>query len=164
MYPDVLIPTDGSDASVTVLDHGMAIASSMGAKVHLLHVVDVGTEMSASGVGNIADDLTEALDKEAKEALDQAEEMADEAGVTSERAVLEGFPEDAIHQYSADNGIELIVIGKSEDSTLTEQLFGSTTEDVLKSTTTSVLIAREQIPFEEPSLSRQSVREPFTGN
>lgn len=143
MYRDILIPTDGSDASVTALDHGMEIASSMGAEVHLLHVVDVGTEMSAAGVGTIADDLTEALDEEAKEALNQAEQMADEAGVTTERAVLEGFPEDAIPQYSADNGIDLIVIGESEDSTLTEQLFGSTTEDVLESVTTSVLVARE---------------------
>ncbi len=143
MYRDVLIPTDGSDASVTALDHGMEIASSMDAKVHLLHVVDVGTEMSASAVGDIADDLTEALDQEAEEAIDRAEQMADEAGVTSERAVLEGFPEDAIPQYSADTGIDLIVIGESEDSTLTERLFGSTTEDVLESVTTSVLVARE---------------------
>jgi len=121
----------------------MEIASSMSAKAHLLHVVDVGTEMSAAGVGNIADDLTEALDEETEEALDQAEQMADDAGVTTERAVLEGFPEDAIPQYSDDNGIDLIVIGESEDSTLTEQLFGSTTEDVLESVTTSVLVARE---------------------
>ncbi|WP_336365289.1 universal stress protein [Halalkalicoccus salilacus] len=142
MYRDILIPTDGSDASVTALEQGMEIASSMGAKVHLLHVVDVGTEMSAAGVGTIADDLTEALDEEAKEALNQAEQMADEAGVTSERAVLEGLPEDAIHQYSTDNGIDLTVVGESEDSTLTEQLFDSTTEDVLESATTSVLVAR----------------------
>lgn len=141
MYHNILIPTDGSDASVTALDHGIEIASNTGAKVHLLHVVDLGTEMSASG--DIADDLTETLDEEAKEALNQAEKMADEAGVTSERAVLEGFPDDAIHQYSADNGIDLIVVGESEDSSLTEQLFGSTTEDVLESVTTSVLVARE---------------------
>ncbi|MDS0474007.1 universal stress protein [Natrinema sp. 1APR25-10V2] len=143
MYRDILVPTDGSDASVRALEHGMEIASSMDAKVHLLHVVDVEAEMSASAVGDIADDLTEALDEEAEEALNQAEQTTDEAGVTSERAVLEGFPEDAIPQYSADNGIDLIVIGESEGSTLTERLFGSTTEDVLESVTTSVLVARE---------------------
>lgn len=142
MYHDILIPTDGSNASVTALDHGLEIAASMGATVHLLHVVDVGKEMSASAVGDIADDLTQALDTEAKEALDQAETMADEANVTSERAVLEGFPEDAIPQYSADTGIDLIVVGESEDSTITERLFGSTTDDVLQSATTSILVAR----------------------
>lgn len=142
MYRDILVPTDGSAASVTALEEGMEIASSMESTVHILHVVDVGTEMSASGVGNIADDLTDTLDEEAREAIDQAEKMADDAGVASERAVLEGFPEDAIHQYSADNGIDLIVVGESEDSSLTEQLFGSTTEDVLESATASVLVAR----------------------
>lgn len=142
MYRDILIPTDGSTASVTALEHGTEIASSMDATVHLLHVVDVGTEMSAASVGDIADDLTETLDEEAREAIDQAETMADEAGVTSERAILEGFPEDAIQQYSTDNAIDLIVVGESEDSTLTERLFGGTTEDVLESATTSVLVAR----------------------
>lgn len=142
MYRDILIPTDGSDASATALNQGMEIASNTDAKVHLLHVVDVGKEMSASAVGDIADDLTEALDEEAREALEQAEQMADEANVTTERAILEGFPEDAIDQYSADNGIDLIVIGESENSTM-ERLFGSTTDDVVESATASVLVARE---------------------
>jgi nucleotide-binding universal stress UspA family protein len=143
VYHDILIPTDGSAASTTALEQGLEIASGTDATVHLLHVVDVETEMAASGVGDIADDLTKALDEEAKEALNQAEEMADEAGVPAERAILEGFPEDAIQQYSDDNGIDLIVIGESEDSTLSERLFGSTTEDVVQAATVSVLVARE---------------------
>jgi nucleotide-binding universal stress UspA family protein len=98
--------------------------------------------MAASGVGDIADDLTKTLDEEAREALNRAEEMADEAGVSAERVILEGFPEDAIQEYSDENGIDLIVIGESEDSTLSERLFGSTTEDVVQSATVSVLVAR----------------------
>ncbi len=143
MFHDILIPTDGSDASTTALEQGVEIASGTDATVHLLHVVDVGTEMAASGVGNVADDLTKTLDKEAKEALNQAEKMADEAGVSAERAILEGFPEDAIQKYSNENGIDLIVIGESEDSALSEQLFGSTTDDVIQSATVSVLVARK---------------------
>ena len=142
MYHDILIPTDGSAASTTALEQGVEIASGTGATVHLLHVVDVETEMAASGVGDIADDLTKTLDEEAKEALNQAEKMADEAGVAAERVILEGFPEDAIQEYSDENGIDLIVIGESEDSTLSERLFGSTTEDVVQSATVSVLVAR----------------------
>ncbi|MUV57318.1 universal stress protein [Halogeometricum sp. CBA1124] len=142
MYHDILIPTDGSAASTTALEQGVEIASGTGATVHLLHVVDVETEMAASGVGDIADDLTKTLDEEAREALNQAEKMADEAGVSAERVILEGFPEDAIQEYSDENGIDLIVIGESEDSTLSERLFGSTTEDVVQSATVSVLVAR----------------------
>lgn len=143
MYRDILIPTDGSEASETALNHGLEIASSTGATVHLLHVVDVGKEMSASAVGDIADDLTDALDTEAEETLTRAETMADEADVATERAILEGFPEDAISQYSSETGIDLIVIGESKDSTITERLFGSTTDDVLQSATASVLVARQ---------------------
>lgn len=143
MYRDILIPTDGSAASETALEQGTELASSVDATVHLLHVVDIGTEMSASGVGEIAGELTETLDDEAREAIEEAEEVADEAGVTSERAILEGVPEDVIREYSAENGIDLVVVGESEDSTIPEQLFGSTTDDVLQTTTDSVLIVRE---------------------
>lgn len=142
MYQDILIPTDGSEASEAALQHGMEVASDVDATVHLLHVVDVDTEMSASASGMVAEELTESLTEDAQAALEEAEEMAEQAGVTFEQVVLEGFPDDAIEEYSAENGIDLIVIGESEDSTITERLFGGTTDDVLESTNTSVLVAR----------------------
>lgn len=143
MYDRILIPTDGSDASTTAVDHGVSVATGEGADVHFLHVVDAGTEMSAAAVGDIADDLSDTLEEEAVEALDAAEERADDAGVASERTILEGYPEDAIVDYSADNDIDLVVIGESDESGVTERLFGSTTEGVVDSTPASVLIARE---------------------
>lgn len=143
MYQDILIPTDGSDASETALEQGIAVASSVDATVHLLHVVNIETEMGASGVGTIADDLTDVLDEEARAALDRAEEMTEEAGVASERAVLEGVPEDAIVQYSEENDVDLVAVGESEDATVAERFFGTTTEDVLDSSSVSVLVARE---------------------
>ncbi|SFR51546.1 universal stress protein [Halogeometricum limi] len=143
MYDDVLILTDGSEASDTALSHRIAITSSTGATVHLLHVVGVGIEMSASGVGDVADELTETLDEETKEAVGRAEKKANEAGVTSERVVLEGVPEDAIRQYSTDHGIDLVVVGESEDSTLSERFFGTTTDEVVQSAPVSTLVARD---------------------
>lgn len=143
MYDRILIPTDGSDASTTAVDHGVSVAAGEGGDVHFLHVVDAQTEMSAAAVGDVADDLTDALEAEAKEALDAAEERADDAGVASERVILEGYPEDAIVDYSADNDIDLVVVGESDESSVTERLFGSTTEQVVDSTPASVLVARD---------------------
>lgn len=98
--------------------------------------------MAASGVGDIADDLTETLDTMADGALDAAEALADGAGVPSERVVLEGYPHDAIAEYAADNGVDLVVVGASGRSGVAEHLLGSTTERVARTVETSVLIAR----------------------
>ena len=61
MYAEILVPTDGSDASMVAVEQGVELAAEFDATVHFLHVVDVGTEMSASGVGNVANELTTTL-------------------------------------------------------------------------------------------------------
>lgn len=142
VYDDILVPTDGSDESTAAVNHGVEIAEPHDATVHFLHVIDVGTEMSASGVGTIAPDLTESLTQEAEDVLDAAAARADEADVTSERTSLEGIPHEAITEYTTDQGIDLIVMGASGRTGLKEHLLGSSTDRVLRSVDTSVLVAR----------------------
>ena len=56
MCAEILVPTDGSDASMAGVEQDVELAAEFDATVHFLHVVDVGTEMSASGVGNVANE------------------------------------------------------------------------------------------------------------
>jgi nucleotide-binding universal stress UspA family protein len=142
MYDRILVPTDGSDASSAAVTQAVAIAARFDGTVHFLHVVDLGTEMAASGVGTVADDLTETLDSIASDALDAAVSEAEDADVAYERVVLEGFPHETIAEYSAQHGIDLVVIGVTGRSGLKERLLGSTTDRVLRSVDASVLVAR----------------------
>ncbi|MEA1930889.1 MAG: universal stress protein [Euryarchaeota archaeon] len=142
MYNEILVATDGSDASTVAVDQALAVADRFGATVHLLHVVDLGTEMSGSAEGAIASQLTDTLDEMATEALDAAESRAAEAGVPTERVALEGIPHEAIVDYCADHGIDLVVLGSTGRSGITEHLMGSTTDRVARSVEVSVLIAR----------------------
>lgn len=142
MFTGILVPTDGSDASLVAVDQGVAIARQFETTVHFLYVVDVGTEMSASAVGDIADDLTTTLEDMAEGALDAAESRAEEGGVAYERTIMEGVPHEAILDYSTDHDVGLIVMGESGQSGLKEHLLGSTTDRVAQSAETSVLIAR----------------------
>ncbi|WP_101297178.1 universal stress protein [Halegenticoccus soli] len=144
MYTNLLVPTDGSDASAAAIDQALAIAEGVGATVHFLYVVDVGTEMSASGTGTIADELTETLSEEAERALDEAAARADEEGVAYERETLEGVPHEAIVDYSTTHDIDLISVGASGRSGIKEHLLGSTTDRVVRSSDTSVLVARPE--------------------
>ena len=142
MYNEILVATDGSDASGAAVDQAVAVADNFGATVHLLHVVDIGMEMSGSAEGAIANQLTDTLDELATEALDGAESRAAEAGVPTERVALEGVPHEAIVDYCADHGIDLVVLGSTGRSGITEHLMGSTTDRVARSVEASVLIAR----------------------
>lgn len=140
MYDDILVPTDGSDASTAAVEQGISIAKHREATVHFLHVVDVGTEMATSGM--ITKELTETLKQDAEDALDAAVTQATEADVTYERVVLEGVPHEVIAQYSTEHDIDLIVMGASGRSGLKEHLLGSTTDRVIRIVDISVLLAR----------------------
>lgn len=127
---------------MAAVEQGVSIAKHRGATIHLLHVIDIGTEMSASGVGTIAGELTETLEQQAEDALDAAVGRAEEADVAYERIILEGEPHDAIAEYGAEHDIDLIVMGASGRSGLKERLLGSTTDRVIRTADTSVLVAR----------------------
>lgn len=142
MYDDVLVPTDGSDPSTAAVEQGVGIAECHGATVHLLHVIDVGVEMSASGVGTIANELTETLEQEAEDALNAAVARAEAANVAYERTILEGDPHEAIATYSAEHDVGLVVMGRSGRSGLKEHLLRSTTDRVVRTVDASVLLAQ----------------------
>lgn len=137
-----MVATDGSESSTAAVDHAVAIAAQSGATVHFVHVVDVGTEMSASGVGTIADELTTTLEQEAKRVLDDATARADEASVDYDRTALEGTPHESIVEYGAEHDVDLVVVGASGESGLASHLLGSTTDRVVRSSDTSVLVVR----------------------
>ncbi|WP_311136851.1 universal stress protein [Natronosalvus rutilus] len=135
-----MVPTDGSDSSTAAVERGVSNAKPHAATVHFLHVIDAGTEMAASG--SIAPELTETLDQEASEILETASRKADEVDVAAEQVVLEGVPHEVIAEYSTDNEVDLIVMGASGRSGIKDHLLGSSTDRVIRSVDTSVLVAR----------------------
>ncbi|MFC6716560.1 universal stress protein [Natrialbaceae archaeon GCM10025810] len=142
MHDDILVPTDGSESSDAAVDHALEIADRGTTTVHFLHVVDVGTEMSASASGTIAPQVTETLEEQADEVLDDAANRAEEVGVDYERPAREGDPHDVIAAYVDENDVDLVVMGASGRSGLKEHLLGSTSDRVIRTVDASVLLAR----------------------
>jgi nucleotide-binding universal stress UspA family protein len=142
VYDDILVPTDGSDSSAAAVDEAVAIADGAAATVHVLYVVDAGTEMAGAGEGALAPELTQTLEDEAESVLDDAASRAEDAGVTHDRTTLEGVPHDVIAEYVVEHDVDLVVMGASGRSGLKERLLGSTTDRVVRTVDTSVLIAR----------------------
>ncbi|MFD1564923.1 universal stress protein [Haloarchaeobius amylolyticus] len=137
-----MVPTDGSDSSTAAVEQAVEIADAEAATVHFLHLIDVRTEMSAGASGSIAPQLTETLEEEADSALEEAANRAELADMSYERLTREGEPYEVIAAYCDDETVDLVVIGASGRSGVKERLLGSTTDRVVRTVDTSVLIAR----------------------
>ena len=142
MYDEILVPTDGSDASLAAVEQAVTIAEREAATVHFLYVVDAGTEMAGAGEGALAPELTRTLEELSRSALDEAADRAERAGVAYDRRTREGITHEVIAASCDDADIDLVVMGASGRSGIHEHLLGSTTDRVVRTVDTSVLIAR----------------------
>ena len=137
MYNEILVPTDGSEGVEQALDHAGAIAEQFDARLHTLHVVQ-----TAEASDTLDEEFAKTLDRleqAGKQAVETAREQAEQAGHDIETTVREGVPEEEIQQYISDHGIDLVVMATEGRTGDARELFGSVTEDVVRSTRVPVL-------------------------
>ena len=131
MYKKILMPTDGSSCSQKAIEQGLDVAKNMGAQVTFLYVLEsmssamwISPESVPYGV-----ELVNDLKKVGQEALDQAVQMAQAAGVQAETKLVEGKPTETILNES--KAFDLIVMGTHGRSGLDRWMLGSVTDAVL---------------------------------
>ena len=91
MYKRILIPTDGSELSLSAIGQGLAFAKSIGAAVHFFTVTAPISVYGVTGeqlVGGY-DDYTRAAREEGARRLAVAEERANAAGVPCTSSMVE---------------------------------------------------------------------------
>lgn len=162
MYNTILIPIDGSEASTAALDHGIAIADAHDATAHLLYVINVGTQVAASGM--ITGELTETLTEKGQEVLSAATTRAEEADVAYEQELLEGVPEETIAEYATDQEVDLIAMGTTGNSGVVGRRLGSTTNQILRRSDAPVLIAPETASVDNNGTRYSHVLTPTDGS
>jgi nucleotide-binding universal stress UspA family protein len=139
MYDRVLVPTDGSDGSLVAVEHAAELAQECNAELHTLHVVQ------AEGVSDALDeseyaDVLERLERAGGEAIEAAREQAAAAGVDEvATAVVRGIPAEAIHDYVADNDVDVVVMATEGRTGSARELIGSVTESVVRTSSVPVL-------------------------
>jgi nucleotide-binding universal stress UspA family protein len=148
MYARILIAIDGSEMSMRGLEHGLSLASRLGAKVDLLTV-------SEPWAGGIADaqgwavgyesgpeyraEREQAANAILQPALDRAAEMEVEAEPIH---VLDRFAADGILDTAVARNNDLIVMTSHGRRGLTRVLLGSQSAEVLTRSTLPVLVVR----------------------
>lgn len=141
VYDDILVPTDGSNATTRAVEHAVELAGFHDATLHALYVVNTATfaslpmESSFEGVASM-------LDREGEAALDAIADVAAEAEVAIERNLVDGSPAREIVRYAEDEGCDLVVMGTHGRGGIDRLLLGSVAERVVRSSNVPVLTIR----------------------
>jgi nucleotide-binding universal stress UspA family protein len=138
MFEKILVATDGSKHSEKAAKIAIELGKLSAGTVTAIYVADT------SRTSHLPDDMLlfsirELLMKEGNEALDVADNLAKEAGVGFERALVEGNPGEEIIHYAEKNGNDVIIMGSVGRSGLDKFLLGSVAEKVVRNSKIPVL-------------------------
>jgi nucleotide-binding universal stress UspA family protein len=150
MYKNILLPHDGSELSDEAVDHGIALARSVKAKLTVMHVVahhnlvlDEG--VSSKLVQKLESDYENLAKKNAEALLDKVTARAKAGGVESASLVVVGDePYKEIIDKAGELGCDLVVMASHGRRGLEGLLLGSETVKLLTHSRIPVLVVRHR--------------------
>ena len=140
-YERILVPTDGSEETRRAVEHAIDLAEEHDATIHALYVVN-SASFSSLPMESSWESVASMMNKEGEAALDDVEGIAEERGVTVERALVDGNPSREIVRYAEDEDCDLVVMGTHGRGGIDRLLLGSVTEKVVRSSSVPVLTVR----------------------
>ena len=147
MYKHILVPTDGSKASVRAVQQAVDLARAIGARVTGLFVAPAPTPLLFKGlvpVRHLQPDQHAALTaKAAVRILGEVEALAKVAGAPCETLTVDGeYPAEAILATAVKRKCDLIVMASHGRRGIAGVLLGSETQKVLLQSKAPVLVCR----------------------
>jgi nucleotide-binding universal stress UspA family protein len=143
MYKHILIPTDGSDLSQQAIEHGVALAKAVGARVTALTITEpfYVSAFEPSMVEHYKKHVAALATKH----LDTAKNVASASNVPCEVARLEHeHPYQAIIDAAQARGCDIIVMASHGRKGISAILLGSETVKVLTHSPIPVVVVRGQ--------------------
>jgi nucleotide-binding universal stress UspA family protein len=145
MYKNILIPTDGSELAEKAVQHGIALAKAIGAKITVLTVARPFHffALVPLAVGDIEAQYTQAVRESAAKLLYAVADAANAAGVECETVHLEHeHPYQAIIDTAKAKGCDLITMASHGRRGVSAIVLGSETVKVLTHSKIPVLVHR----------------------
>lgn len=150
MYEQILISTDGSELAQKVVDHGLGLAKSLGAKVTIVTVTEPFPIYAGAAAGaGWAPPPMETVEYEerqkemAEKTLAQAKAAADRLGVDAETVhIAEAHAAEAIVETANSQHCSLIVMASHGRRGIRRLLLGSQTSEVLANSSVPILVVR----------------------
>ncbi len=141
----ILVPLDFSATSDQTLAHAIEIAQRTGAKMAVVHVVEVPWSLVNPGVMGVVQRTAGALEGVRDAAMASLATYGDRvraAGLECAEEVRLGAPAEEVLQAAEEAGSDLIVLGHRGASAISRLLLGSTAERVVRHAPCSVLVVR----------------------
>jgi nucleotide-binding universal stress UspA family protein len=152
MIKKILTPVDGSKHSLKAAQYAMEIASKMGAKVDLLHVLPSSASLYQSFFGLVTPkaamerELSEKLEKDWKkigqEILDKTLEQTHIAGVNASVKLVHGNVVESIIGVTKSGQYDMIIMGNKGTGGISEALLGGVSIQISRHAPCPVLIVR----------------------
>lgn len=144
MFRHVLVPLDGQFPSKTTLMTAAAIANEHDAKVTLLYVTDLAREFAACSLPVIAASEIERHEARVRNFLTDASAIVQEYGGTCMTHIAQGAPvHKVINSVAGALNVDVIVMGTRGRRGFTRAIWGSVSDDVLRSAGVPVLLVHE---------------------
>lgn len=140
---NILAPTDFSETANRALVYAKALARTLGASLHVLHVMQdpLVYVPILEGYGALPN-FREQTEKEVGPLLTKVQTEADQQGLEVQVAMQWGNPFVEIIRYSKEHQIDLVVMGTHGRSPLEHILLGSVAEKVVRKGICPVLLVR----------------------
>jgi nucleotide-binding universal stress UspA family protein len=145
MYTNILIPTDGSALSGKAVQHGIALAKLISAKVTVLTVLPPFHTLTTDArmIEDTPAQFKARMQTHAEKALSVAAAAAQAAGVTCETVQVEHeHPYQAIINAAESKGCDLIVMASHGRHGISALVLGSETVKVLTHCKVPLLVHR----------------------
>ncbi|MCG3108068.1 Universal stress protein [Metallosphaera sp. J1] len=140
MFDSILVPFDGSEHSKKALQVAIDIAKRYGSVIYVIEVVDEAVFYGSGVLPPL--NAVKAMEKKAKDDIDNALKEITNAGLKGVGEALEGDPASVILDYVHKNGIKLIVMGSRGLSTMKRVLLGSVSTRVVQESKVPVLVIK----------------------
>ena len=137
----ILVPVDFSEHADQALTYAMELASKLGARLTLLHVIQRPMP-GAGGMGVALETYFQQVELMAGETMEDQARCAREAGLECEVAIVQGVPFQQIVDLATTKQADLIVMGTHGRTGLQHLLLGSVAERVVRLAPCPVLITR----------------------
>lgn len=142
MFKHILLPTDGSEASLRAVEKGIELAKAFGSKLTLMTALDhFSLMLHRSGTPLPDDPMVQAAKAAAAHWLGVAQAQVAREGLKAEELIMQ---ESNVHQsiVAAANACnaDLIIMGTHGAGALERWMVGSQTQRVLAHTTVPVLV------------------------
>jgi nucleotide-binding universal stress UspA family protein len=145
VFKSIVVGTDGSETATTAVKQAVDLAKEIGAKLELVSAYEpVSDQRLREERTEVPDDLQWMVNprEDVEATLNDAAELAKNAGVDAETFARQGDPADAILDVAEEQKADLIIVGNKGMTGAKRFLLGSVPNKVSHHAPCSVLIIR----------------------